>query len=41
MDQEQAYLEALGAVERFELRNGSLVLLTGSGELLVYSQTSP
>ncbi|HEX9797643.1 MAG TPA: META domain-containing protein [Anaerolineales bacterium] len=41
MDQEQAYLEALGAVERFELRNGSLVLLTGSGELLVFSQTSP
>ena len=39
MEQERAYMDALGAIERFELRNGSLVLFDGQDQpLLVFSQ---
>ena len=36
MDQEQEYLAFLGTVERWELRNGQLLLLDGSGAALIF-----
>lgn len=39
MDQEAAYLDALNSTERFEIRNGSMVLFHAQGERILFSRS--
>lgn len=38
MEQEQAYMRALNSTERFEIRNGSLVLFDAAGQRVLLSR---